>query len=215
MDSRSQLFCRTQTYTRTVLLLYNCTWYHHELRLSLIPHPHSITYQKLFGSYLHDISCHAAPQFELVSLRSCNKEFEERLFAQVRRVVENCTNRQPQNILSQVFLRLQVLLSQGNVNVKETKLVRAARDLKPYGGTSIPKEFIATRRHSWQVHLRRISPYLSKGEGVWWTQSSTAYHFKMAKSIPTFINRVRLRSISGECPGSSLMIPKSNNGRTS
>ena len=130
---------------RSVLLLYNCTWYHHELLLSLIPHPHSITYQKLFGSYLHDISCHAAPQFELVSLRSCNTEFEERLFGQVRRVAENCTNRQPQNILNQVFIRLQVLLSQGNVNIKETKVVRTARDLKPYGGTFIPKEFIVTQ----------------------------------------------------------------------
>ena len=30
---------------------------------------------------------------------------------------------------------------------------------------------------SWLVHLRRISPYLSNGEGIWWTQVSTMYQF--------------------------------------
>ena len=162
---------------RSILQLYNCTWYHHELLLSLIPQPHSITCQKLFGSYLHDISCHAAPQFELLSLKSCNTEFEERLFGQVRRIAVSCTNRQSQNVLNHVFIRLQVLLNQGNVKVKESKVVRAARSLKPYASTSIPKNFIANRMRSWQVHLKRISPYLSKGEGVWWTQTNNTYHF--------------------------------------
>ena len=139
---------------RAVLQLYNCSWYHHELLLTLIPNPQNITRQKLFGSYLHDISCHAAPQYELVCLRSCNTEYEERLFGQVRRVAESCTNRQPQNVLSQVFIRLQVLLTQGSVKVKETKVVRAARSLTPYGGTTIPKDFVQTRMHSWQAHLK-------------------------------------------------------------
>ena len=171
---------------RSILQLYNCTWYHHELLLSLIPQPHSITRHKLFGSYLHDISCHAAPQFELVSLKSCNTEFEERLFGQVRRVAENCSNRQPQNVLNQVFIRLQVLLNQGNMKIKESKVVRAARGLKPYAGTSIPKNFLIHRMSSWQVHLRRISPYLSKGEGVWWTQTNTMYHFFDGEHHPNF-----------------------------
>ena len=78
---------------RTVLQLYNLTWYHHELLQHLIPAPTVLTHSKLFGSYLHDISCHAAPQFELVSLRSCNIEFEERLFGQANRVAECCSNR--------------------------------------------------------------------------------------------------------------------------
>lgn len=44
------------------------SWYHHALLQTLIPHPQNITRQKFFGSYLHDISCPAAPQFELVCL---------------------------------------------------------------------------------------------------------------------------------------------------
>ena len=53
---------------RTVLQLYNCTWYHHELLQHIVPRPKVLTYKKLFGSNVHDISCHAGPQFELVSL---------------------------------------------------------------------------------------------------------------------------------------------------
>ena len=73
---------------RAILHLYNCTWYHHELLQHLIPH-----LNVLFGSYLHDVSCHAPPQFELVSLRSCKSKFEEHLFGQARQVAESCTNR--------------------------------------------------------------------------------------------------------------------------
>ena len=169
---------------RVVLQLYNCSWYHHELLQSLIPQPRTITRQKLFGSYLHDISCHAAPQFELVCLRSCNTEFEERLFGQVKRVAESCTNRKPQNVLGQAFIRLQVLLTEGHVKVKETKVVRAARGLKPYMGTSIHKDFVQTRMHSWQAHLKRISNFLSRGEGVWWTQTDSEYHFLDGEQHP-------------------------------
>lgn len=99
-------------------------------------------------------------------------------------MAESCTNRQPQNVLTQVFLRLQVLLNQGKLKVKETKVVRAAKGLKAYEGTSITKEFVSTRMRSWQVHLRRISPYLSRGEGVWWTQTDTAYHFLDGEQHP-------------------------------
>lgn len=169
---------------RVVLQLYNCSWYYHELLQSLIPQPRTITRQTLFGSYLHDISCHAAPQFELVCLRSCNTEFEERLFRQVKRVAESCTNRKPQNVLGQAFIRLQVLLTEGHVKVKETKVVRAARGLKPYMGTSIHKDFVQTRMRSWQAHLKRISNFLSRGEGVWWTQADSEYHFLDGEQHP-------------------------------
>ena len=129
---------------RTVLQLYNCTWYRHELLQHLIAQPHVVTWKKLFGSYLHDISCHACPQFETLSLRSCNTEFEERLFGQANKVAECCTNRQPENVLQQMFLRLQVILSQGTLKVKESKVARAAKALPQYAGTIIPKTFVST-----------------------------------------------------------------------
>lgn len=157
---------------RTVLQLYNLTLYHRELLQHLKPALAILTRSKLFGSYLHDISYRAAPQFELVSLRSCNTEFEERLFGQANQVAQCCTNRQPDNVLQQMFIWLQVLLS-----VKQTKVSRAAKGLGSYNGTIIPKSFVRSRMHSWEVHLKRIAPYLSKGEGVWWEQNSGAYYF--------------------------------------
>ena len=88
---------------QAILCLYNSTWCHHGLLQHLIPHPNILSRQKLFGSYLHDVSCHVPPQFELVSLQSCNTEFEKRLFGQARQVPESCINCQLENILQQMF----------------------------------------------------------------------------------------------------------------
>ena len=75
-------------------------------------------------------------------------------------------NRQLENVLQQIFIRLQLILSEGKVKVKESKVARAAKGLKEYRGTIIPKEFIKARMHSWLVQLHRISHFLSKREGV-------------------------------------------------
>ena len=61
-----------------------------------------------------------------MSLRSCNTEFEELLFGQASRVAECCTNRLPENVLQNMFIRLQVILAQGKVTV-ESKVTRAAK----------------------------------------------------------------------------------------
>jgi len=43
----------------TILQLYNCTWLHHELCLKLFSSPCELSQEKFFGTYLHDLSCHA------------------------------------------------------------------------------------------------------------------------------------------------------------
>ena len=100
-----------------------------------------------------------------MSLRLCNTEFEERLFRQPNKIAECCTNHQPENVLQEMFIRLQVILTQGKVAIKESKVGRAARGLTPYKGTVISKTFVAMRMRSWQAHLKRISAFLSRGEG--------------------------------------------------
>ena len=92
-------------------------------------------------------------------------------------MAESCTNRQLENVLQQMFICLQLLLVQGKVKVKERKVARAAKSLTPYKGTVFQKEFIKTRMKSWLIHLQRISPFLLRGEGVWWYQTSEAYCF--------------------------------------
>ena len=91
---------------------------YYELLQHCVPHPHVLIHMKLFNSYLNNTSCHAGPQFKLVSLSSCNTEFKERLFGQANRVAECCTNRQPANNLQEMFIRLQVILAQVKVRVK-------------------------------------------------------------------------------------------------
>ena len=66
---------------KNILQLYNCTWLHHELCKSLFTKPKEITYEKLFGLYLHSIAVHAPLQYEIVCLKSINTENQERLFS--------------------------------------------------------------------------------------------------------------------------------------
>ena len=42
---------------------------------------------------------------------------------------------------------------------------------------NILKNFLHTRKCSWQAHLHRISPFLVLGQNVWWTQTETEYQF--------------------------------------
>ena len=72
--------------TRNILQLYNCVWLHHELCSKLITTFHSgMSYNKLFGNYLHALVAHAPQQLEIISLRSVNTENQERIFEQARR----------------------------------------------------------------------------------------------------------------------------------
>ena len=68
----------------TILRLHNLTWLHHELCKDLFPSLHTLSRAKFFGLYLHALSCHACKQYEIMCLRSCNAENEERLFGQER-----------------------------------------------------------------------------------------------------------------------------------
>ena len=61
-----------QRTSRMLLQLYNCTWLHHELCGKLFSHPRSR--QRLYGSYLHSLSAHAALQYEIVCLKLVNAE---------------------------------------------------------------------------------------------------------------------------------------------
>ena len=86
---------------RQILRLYNSTWLHHELCNDLFPNPKSIPRTKLFASYLHALSNHAAQQYEIICMRSTNTEHEERLFGQAKKTALNATESQTQSF--QIF----------------------------------------------------------------------------------------------------------------
>ena len=92
--------------TTIILRLHNLTWLHHELCRQLFHNLHKLGREKFFGLYLHAISCHASKQYEIMCLKSCNTENEERLFGQAKASALNTTNRKPGNILPNILLRL-------------------------------------------------------------------------------------------------------------
>lgn len=50
------------------------------------------------------------------------------------------------------------------------------------------KQFISKRKHSWQAHLERISPFLLAGKGIWWdeAQDGSRYIFFDGKDKPEY-----------------------------
>ena len=144
---------------KAILQLYNCTWVHHELCKTLFPTPKDITYDKLFGLYLHSLVVHAPIQYEILCLRSVNTENQERLFQQAKQIANKCTSRKPNSVITEVLIRIQATGNMSSIYI--------ACKSKPFVGTEISNDFLESRGHSWQAHLKRISRFLMK-EKVWW-----------------------------------------------
>ena len=99
---------------------------------------------------------------------------QERLFGQRRKAVEMASNRHPQNVITTVLFRLQAKKETGkmlhSVNEADSQISKAALNVDNVEGSTFAKHFIAQRKHSWQAHLERVSPFLLEGEGVWWNE---------------------------------------------
>lgn len=167
---------------RMVLRLYNITWMHHELCSQLFTHLKHTTHRAFFGIYLHALVVHAPKQLEIVSLKSCNSEHEERLFGQAKDVAQSATNRQPQNIVPNILLRIQAKQKQRDLyNTLHTSLSRVAKEARNIqvnkDNSVFSQTFLTCRMHSWQAHLQSISQFLLPGKGVWWKADSHSYEF--------------------------------------
>ena len=158
--------------TVSILRLNNLTWVHHELCRQLLHNLHKLSRQKLFGLYLHALSCHAPKQYEVMCLKSCNAENEERLFGQAKAIALSTTNRRPGNILPNILLRLQAKQQQSEMfkaqNHLSNTISREARAVYKSKNAKISVQYISERLDSWQAHLEDISRYLAEGEGAWW-----------------------------------------------
>ena len=181
---------------KQVLSLYNNAWLHLELCKELIPNPQTISRRKLYGTYLHALTSHAPPQYEIVSQKSINAENQERLFGQARRTAEATSNRHPENIIFTILLRLQAKKEAGHilhsVNEADSQVSRAAKSLPQCNGSTFSKKFVKKRIQSWQAHLERISSFLVEGEGVWWRENwEIITSFEMETMILTIILRAR------------------------
>ena len=68
-----------------------------------------LTLRKMYGQYHHAFTVHAAQQFRIVALSSVNAENEERSFNFLKRVSASSSNHHPGNVLTNAFIRLQVI----------------------------------------------------------------------------------------------------------
>ena len=167
---------------KEILRLYNTTWLHFELIKELFPSPRYITRRKLYGIYLHALTVHAPAQFQLMSLKSCNAEHEERLFGQAKDIATATSNRKPENIVPNILLRLQAKQKRKDMytslHTAYSKISKEAKGIRQLisKNTSIKHDFIKSRISSWQGHLQRISTYLEHGE-TWWKKTETAFEF--------------------------------------
>ena len=169
-----------------ILRLYNATWLHHELCNQLFPKTKSITRTKLFGIYLHALSSHAAPQYELIckcwtwtafvwtsQRHSSSYNWQESKF-------DNSTHSHEEQIQGDLY---------SSLHVSASRIKKEAKELQLTTNTTFELTMITRRLHSWQAHLKRLSPYLILGEGVWWHSTITGYEFHDSKEAPEFQNQ--------------------------
>ena len=100
--------------TKTILQLYNLTWYHHELCYHFLSNPKLQSRSHFFGIYLHDLVVHAPPIYQEVCLRSTNAESQERRFSQAKHIGLKSTNRKPENVLPTILMCMQARQSVGD-----------------------------------------------------------------------------------------------------
>ncbi len=149
----------------------------------------SVTHRKFFGIYLHALILHAPPQYEILNLKAANTEHEERLFGQAKTIVQNASNRQPNNVIPNILLRLQAKQMKKDLyksyHESNSRVSKAARELQPATeNTHIPFTFLTGRMSSWQEHLKRISPYLVPGPGIWWKKTEEGFEFHDGRNTP-------------------------------
>ena len=98
--------------------------------------------------------------------------------SQAKQIATRCTNRRPDNVITEVLNRIQAKNISGNLSsvYKSAKSQVDAHGSKtcPFQGTKICTEFIASRPHSWQAHLKRISRFLLKVK-VWWDSTDDEF----------------------------------------
>ena len=173
---------------RSILRLHNLTWFHQELCRDTFKCLHKVSCQKFFGLYLHTLTCHASKQYELVCLKSCNAEHEERLFGQVKRIAENTSNRKPENILPNILLRLQAKAERRDIftmyHSQSNAISKDARAICTSENSVFEIEFIE-RLDTWQAHLEDIACYLLPGS-VWWQTRDNKIEFFDGDMQPNF-----------------------------
>ena len=99
------------------------------------------------------------------------------------RETSQASNRHADNVVFNIVTRLQAKKLEHNYSListlreQESIVSKASANVPAYEGTTIHTSYISTYCYAWQLHLKRISPFLTCGEGIWWSKQSGAYCF--------------------------------------
>ena len=155
-----------QRTAKSILRLHNLTFLHALSLIDAIVTTKKLTERKLFGQYFHALIDHAPQQFRIIDLTASNAEDEERAFNFLKEVSKRTSNRHPENVLMNAFIRLQVR-DDWNDNIgalKKTRRNEISRNgdkLKEKRcNTVFGFELIERYPEAWQAHLERIPDYL-------------------------------------------------------
>ena len=77
------------------LRLYNLTYMQATICNKLFP-AQTQAKHKVYGCYFHSIICHAPTYYRLISLRSLNTEYQERIFKQGNAITNSTSNMHPE-----------------------------------------------------------------------------------------------------------------------
>lgn len=156
-----------------ILRYYNQSWLHSILLKKLTNlNPKKLTLRKLFGVYFHDLTAHAGLMLRIICGQSVNAEKQERFFNHFKRITNTTSNYNPNQIIPNVFIRMQAERELGdqqdNTEKQQASISRIAECLNPPTNTHISVELVRKYSREWQAHLQQISDYLLEGQGVWW-----------------------------------------------
>ena len=105
--------------------------------------------KQIFGLYLHSLRKHAGELYELLCFKSINAESQEGMFGQCHRIAESTTNRHPDNIITQIMIRMQCKHAMyETTRCSNTIVKKAAAGLPNFNGTSIPFEIVSKYKDS-------------------------------------------------------------------
>lgn len=162
---------------RLILRFHNLTFQHSLLRIDMFSSPASVTKQKMFRSYFHSLSCHAATFYRIVSLRSLNSESQERLFNTCNDITKATSNIQAKNLLQNILIRTHAECYKTALKSQESEVRSLASTLAPFENTTFTKTWINKHPCLWQTHLERIADFLLCGANVWWKDCGDSIQF--------------------------------------
>ena len=151
---------------KQILRLHNLVFLHQMTLKKLVgTKPRSATARKFYGKYYHDIVRHAPLQQRVVCGESANTEDEERCFNQIKSITNQTTNRHNENILFNIFIRIQMeqQTSRNKSNQDESKIGRLWSVIDHKQNTRVSVDIIDQNQRDWQAHLLRIADYLVEG----------------------------------------------------